>query len=667
MLSSICSQKRRNRSCRENYRGGHFPQSKTYALLHEEEQHLADHIAVLAQAREGPHGVSAATIEECSNKTLPSLVIRIASNETPSERVVDGLHKCLNTVENIARADSDQDEESNKSKLLSQIILLSECRLRSRIKPKRKGCGKTRVSLHTGVERLRCILSEQNMGVNSNSYHWRNSLCSHLSNLFREIEGLVPTSDMSHVEHLTKIVLAAHKVSKNANGFSLEHQLHAKDTKLEPSHHRTVTQIDKISRYLDICNDLIHYCQKARCRHLFGNIQFEVCTAPKDQRVHGEVQLVFFYEQYPAALPPRCIGSSKSACFLCDLFIRKHGKYYISHSHARLYPKWTIPQGEWINEDKASRYDSILRDMIEEMVIIERDFVRRRGYEGNGAESRVHFLALPQSAKSSTPSVPKTLEHEVRLLNFYNSQSRKNETKGSELICLDVARFEDHSDARSTRVANLEAKVNEESAMHHSSGTQSQVSAARKIAVPTKSSHPSFPIASESSLKLPLCNSETTTVEVETKVAETELPTIHGNNFAHLSTSMKLTIREPMPRFFPVIPISRDPNPTFHLHDLPLKFLISPDIPIDSYILSIGKVEYTFDIQDMECGYLLIERSSQVEGKEKSKSINIRGQLLDTKMTIPSCQSNTSSSLLEFSINDEGDFGICVKVLWGEE
>lgn len=87
-----------------NYRGGTFPRSKIHALLHEEEQHLADHIAVLAHAREGPRNVSAATIEECNNQALPSLMIRIASNETPSEHVVDGLRKCLNIVEKVARA-----------------------------------------------------------------------------------------------------------------------------------------------------------------------------------------------------------------------------------------------------------------------------------------------------------------------------------------------------------------------------------------------------------------------------------------------------------------------------------------------------------------------------------------------------------------------------------
>ena len=37
-------------------------------------------------------------------------------------------------------------------------------------------------------------------------------------------------------------------------------------------------------------------------------------------KVHAEVQLLLFYELNPAIRPPRIICSSKSACYLCNLF-----------------------------------------------------------------------------------------------------------------------------------------------------------------------------------------------------------------------------------------------------------------------------------------------------------------------------------------------------------
>lgn len=85
-----------------NYRGGTFHQSKEYTLLHEEEQHLADHIAVLAHTKDDAHYVSAATLQECQGSCRSSLNIRIASNKTPSGRTVDGMQKCLAIVERFA-------------------------------------------------------------------------------------------------------------------------------------------------------------------------------------------------------------------------------------------------------------------------------------------------------------------------------------------------------------------------------------------------------------------------------------------------------------------------------------------------------------------------------------------------------------------------------------
>ena len=59
--------------------------------------------------------------------------------------------------------------------------------------------------------------------------------------------------------------------------------------------------------------------------------------------VHAEVQLLFHYEWNPCSLPPRIICSSKQACFLCNLFLRIHGKFAIPNTHGRIYEKWALP------------------------------------------------------------------------------------------------------------------------------------------------------------------------------------------------------------------------------------------------------------------------------------------------------------------------------------
>ena len=61
-------------------------------------------------------------------------------------------------------------------------------------------------------------------------------------------------------------------------------------------------------------------------------------------RVHAEIQILLFYEQLPTVRLPRIISSSKSACFLCHLFISLHGRYLVPHTHGRLYPAWALPR-----------------------------------------------------------------------------------------------------------------------------------------------------------------------------------------------------------------------------------------------------------------------------------------------------------------------------------
>lgn len=60
-------------------------------------------------------------------------------------------------------------------------------------------------------------------------------------------------------------------------------------------------------------------------------------------KIHAEIQLLSFYDQNQDILRPRIICSSKSACFLCNLFIQTHGKFYTPRTHGRLYDKWILP------------------------------------------------------------------------------------------------------------------------------------------------------------------------------------------------------------------------------------------------------------------------------------------------------------------------------------
>ncbi|OTA79567.1 hypothetical protein M434DRAFT_18000 [Hypoxylon sp. CO27-5] len=68
--------------------------SRMYTLRLAHESQLANHIAFLAQSHEGAKYISAACVEEMKGGS----VIRLASNETPSEHTRYGLKKILNTM-----------------------------------------------------------------------------------------------------------------------------------------------------------------------------------------------------------------------------------------------------------------------------------------------------------------------------------------------------------------------------------------------------------------------------------------------------------------------------------------------------------------------------------------------------------------------------------------
>lgn len=85
------------------------------------------------------------------------------------------------------------------------------------------------------------------------------------------------------------------------------------------------------------------------------------CATP--WKVHAEIQLLLFYEQTRHMVRPRIIGSSKSACYLCNLFIQQHGQFQVPRTHGRLYDRWILPERP-INAASANKY---LRSVVDRL------------------------------------------------------------------------------------------------------------------------------------------------------------------------------------------------------------------------------------------------------------------------------------------------------------
>ena len=96
---------------------------------------------------------------------------------------------------------------------------------------------------------------------------------------------------------------------------------------------------------------------------ILNEFRLAIADYYKSVKVHAEIQLLFFYELNSERIRPRTICSSKSACYLCDLFFSLHGQYYVPRTHGRLYHRWTLP--DWhilLPEMRRRDFDVLLRN-----------------------------------------------------------------------------------------------------------------------------------------------------------------------------------------------------------------------------------------------------------------------------------------------------------------
>ncbi|KAK0833988.1 hypothetical protein LTR73_001751 [Friedmanniomyces endolithicus] len=78
--------------------------------------------------------------------------------------------------------------------------------------------------------------------------------------------------------------------------------------------------------------------------------------------VHAEIQMLVHHQLSPtSSLRPRCIGTSKSACFLCYCFLSAHGQYSVPESHGEVFEQWTVPDNASYTPGVRERLSDALR------------------------------------------------------------------------------------------------------------------------------------------------------------------------------------------------------------------------------------------------------------------------------------------------------------------
>lgn len=314
------------------------------------EQEIASNLAFLSATTDDSLRVIAVCVEE--RLEGKGSTIRIASNTGDLAALTSGMRRLANVLERAARRENDRAEDQRA--FFQQVVSLDTPRILSRLrsrhaKSSRKTAGKPAVIkqlgeiLRNGSVRARPGLPQPNLSA-------MRAQANDLEALFARLEGISDksTNAAEMREVLEEIIRKAHVFPASDLTTTLQ------DVPENPSlKNHLPTAIGKIGRYFAVSCELV-CAARDRTYGIFHNIQVEpykievpVHIRDAGYKVHAEIQLLFFYEAHPNLPRPRIICSSKSACYLCNLFFHLHNSFQVPRTHGRLYDKWTLP--DWLD------------------------------------------------------------------------------------------------------------------------------------------------------------------------------------------------------------------------------------------------------------------------------------------------------------------------------
>jgi hypothetical protein len=293
--------------------------------------------------------------------------------------------------------------------IFEQVVILSRTRIHSRLqsthwkKPAYYRSGSE--PLHQGLKKFSHWLRHQHPKSRSEGA----LLIQQLDNICSVCQRIdVLTGDTEEeLQHLKEIVRMCYDVCTSNGNFTIENTISAYG--FDPKHvcdNKYIRQIDKIGRYWGSCRLMAEASRKYN--DMFMNIRLQILQPYMELKspisfkggvvschVHAEIQLLVFYGSNPD-LPtstPRTLGVSKSACYLCDLFIQKHGQFFITKTHGRLHDQWTVPDLAEFSPNQRSGYQRILSEM-------------NKDFEHEIAKARFHPpRKYPQGSWLSLPTV----------------------------------------------------------------------------------------------------------------------------------------------------------------------------------------------------------------------------------------------------------------------
>ncbi|KAL9126958.1 MAG: hypothetical protein Q9217_004081 [Psora testacea] len=411
----------------ENSLSEHLRQETVSPSRHltvERERDLVDNLAFLSASSDDPLKVTAVCVEE--HQGMEGLTVRMASNVGDIQPVKEGFLRLAAILERAAAKDM-SDKSSNA--LIREMIALNRGRIFSRLRSKHAKRSRRNYGKPPVIDRLAEAVSSVSASnvrrlIQRTDLEQVRAQVEELQRLFKQLEAMTEEQAVSQEVYtvLIDLLRCAHSLASQNNLTELFSNI-PNSGRFEPNERSSLPiAVGKLGRYYSTCSFLIVAARrlsifksvrveivklpspaaaslitqsepplsatldrvlkpgtknrKERARlfdSLEGKLTRQLAAAPKRYKIHAEIQLLFYYEMHPEIRRPRVICSSKSACFLCDLFIKIHAQYYVARTHGVLYDKWILPDWETVSlqEDQSKemarvveRFNAALEDRI---------------------------------------------------------------------------------------------------------------------------------------------------------------------------------------------------------------------------------------------------------------------------------------------------------------
>ncbi|KAK1058445.1 hypothetical protein LTR74_013414 [Friedmanniomyces endolithicus] len=315
------------------------------------ERQLATDLAVLAAWQPTPACVSAASIH--LNPDLDGLMVTLSANEGIASPVQDAFTEVFTLLRTCATRSLSR--ASCSSACLEVVVELHRNRILGRLGSPRfirpKGCQR-RTLVQVGT-RIRSLADNVPVLRRPTSQACRDDLAEfrkQLGILAAAIDTIENAEGAPSIQDLIAVVHAAFEAT--IDGVSLARRLRAFGYPPETIGRVEVRQVQSLGRYSRICSDLASLARSYRQN--FANARLDVIqhdpieiwppASGKKHYVHAEIQMLVHHQRSPtSSLRPRCIGTSKSACFLCYCFLSAHGQYSVMETHGEVFEQWTVP------------------------------------------------------------------------------------------------------------------------------------------------------------------------------------------------------------------------------------------------------------------------------------------------------------------------------------